>query len=424
MYKKYPPLSAWLLLFCFLGFSAMADDVKPMVKNDALPSLHNTFCRLTNDNRLKVVVVGNSVTAGAPAGAKNGTVPSFYVALDKWLHERFPKAEIQVIPKIIYAIGPEVQAFRMDERVLAEKPDLVLVEFGAANGAWGDKGRMITEPATEGYIRRLRLQLPQADCVMMMGIFKTMMDDYRQGKTPASVDFQRAVAAHYDCALADAQKQVSKRLLEGETWETYMKDFIHPGPKGYELYSTVLMEEFDRQWNAFQAEPRTGRTPHPHTFPETTLHPDPWLFPRLIPAFYAQTVDGFEINETGNLKYLASTGAGASGTYTAPAQGKIVGVLMRAPKGCGNLEIKSGDQWVRMAQRAEPHFTEGDAPENKLFRNFFAAYGLPAETEKVEFRVSPNPEDAGTSIVQIVGFFMIERPSVIAFKRIQSAATK
>lgn len=406
-------LAKWLLASLFCCNMAFAEEAQPA----ASCVLHNTFVRLTKDRQLKVVVVGNSVTAGAPAGSKYGKVPSFYVALDKWLHERFPDAQIQVVPKIIYAIGPEVQLFRMDERVIAEKPDLVLVEFGAANGAWGDKGRIVTEPATEGYIRRLRLLLPQTDCVMMMGIFKTMMEDYQQKKTPNSVLFLRSVAERYGCAVADAQKEVAQHVMEGEPLEAYMKDFIHPGDKGYELYSRVLLDEMERQWKMFQAEPEQNRTVHPHAFEETTLHPDPWLFPRLIPAYYAQATEGFEIAETGNLKYLASTGTGAQGSFTAPAQSRVVGILMRCPKGCGNLEIKSGDQWVRLAQRSEPHFTEGDDPANKLYRSFFATSGLPDSMEKVEFRVTPDPEEPGAQAVQIVGFLLVERPSALVFKR-------
>lgn len=372
-------------------------------------SLANTFTRLTQDQKLKVVVIGNSVTAGAPAGKNPGGVPSFYVTLENWLRTTFPNAEIEVIPKIIYAIGPEVQLFRMDERVIAEKPDLLITEFGAANGAWGDKGRAITEPATEGFIRRLRTVLPEADFVLVMGIFKTMLDDYRNGKTPDSVTFLRETATHYGGALADAQQEIARRILKGEAWETYMKDFIHPDDEGYQIYGDILVGEFERQWKLFQAQSGNDRV-NAHPLPARTLHPQPWVHPKFVPAIEAQIREGFEKREIGKWKPLAAVQPDAHGRYAPPAKAKVVGVLMRDPGNCGNLEVLHDGKWIQLSQKTEPHFTEGEDRSVKLYRNFFGAYGLPLEMDAVEFRISPTPESPDGRNVELVGFFVLDLP--------------
>ncbi len=383
--------------------------------NSRVPSaLHNTFVKLTRDKKLKIVVVGNSVTHGAPAGGAQNR--SFYGAMAQWFQARFPDAQIEVQPRIIFAIGPEIQLFRMDENVVTAKPDLVLVEFGAANGAWGEAGRPITERATEGYIRRLRFLLPQADCIMQMGLFKTMMDEYRKGQTPASVSFQRSVAAHYGCALSDAQAELARRILAGEPWETTMKDAIHPSARGYEVHSQTIVAELERQFALFGATPAAERGLRDHPFPAATVHPDPWLFPRLVPAFYAENLDGFQLGESGALKFLAAQKPLASGSFR-PPRGRIVGVLMRSPQQRGNLEVRDGERWIRLSQKNEPRFTEASDPANFLQRNFFAAYGMPLYSDKIEFRVSPTPEVLDAHVVQIVGFLVIEREPHIALAR-------
>ena len=396
--------------------STFLNSQKAMNSTSQPLGLRNTFARVTRDKRLKIIVIGNSVTNGAPVGKDKKKNPSFYVSLGDWFTKTFPDAKIEVVPRIIFAMGPEIQVFRMDERVIAEKPDLVLAEFnaasGAANSAWGENGPKITDPAIEGFFRRLRLLLPKTDCLIEMALFKSMLEDYRQGKPPLCASFQHVATAHYGNVYADAAKEVAGRMLAGEPWEAYMNDGIHPNDQGYQIYSDVLLGEVERQWALFQALPESEKTVTPHAMPATTLCPDPWLFARLVPAYNARHDDGFKIEETGPAKFLAATQVGASGSFDA-APGRIVGVLMRyTGESCGNLEIRSSDQWVRLSQKKEPHFTHGEDSANHYIRAMFGANSLPISLDKIEFRVSNDPEVAGTSRVEIIGFMVVERPAL------------
>ena len=390
----------------------------PPARAHSMSALHNSFVQISTQKTLKIVAIGNSVTHGSPFGGAANV--SFYVALRDWLQRKFPDAKIELKTAIIFAIGPEIQLFRMDEKVIAEKPDLVLVEFGAANGAWGEAGREITDHATEGFVRRLRFLLPQTDCLMNLGLFRTMMTQYEVGKTPHSASFQIQIAKHYNCALADSGKAIAQRVLAGESWETFMKDAIHPGEKGYALHSQTLVAELERQFALFEQE--KSRDLVSHAFPAATVHPDPWLFPRLIPAYFAEKTSDFVIGENGRVKFLSADRAGASGAFTS-GKGQVVGILMREAKGeIGNLEVQDpGGRWVRLSQRKEPHFSEGNDPENRFYRNFFGAYGLPLYLAEVKFRVSAQPEVPGAYRVQIAGFLVIEREADIPFVRGQAS---
>ena len=381
-----------------------------------LSFLHNTFVKLTKEKRLKIVIIGNSVSHGIVAEGK--PTISYYPYLLEWFKKQFPDAQIDLKTSIIFAIGPEVQLFRMEDKLFAEKPDLVVVEFGAANGAWGDAGREITERATEGYIRRLRFIMPQADCLMNMGLVKPMLDEYAKGKTPNSVLFQYAVAGHYQCALADSQKALAQKFTQGEPYDAYMRDSIHPSAKGYQVHGQVIVAELEKQYQLFKATPQANLIPTAHALPTDTIHPDPWLFPRLVPAFYADDLQGFTVAEHGPIKFLTANQPGASGSFTAP-RGRIVGVLMRSPEHQGSVEVRldGKGEWTRLSLQNEPRFTDGDDPHNFLHRSFFAGQSLPLYCQRVDFRVSDSPETKDMYTVQVIGFFVIERDAQLPFSR-------
>jgi len=373
--------------------------------------LRNTFVLLTRDKRLKIVAVGNSITNGSAELIAPEQNPSFYVALGDWFRKNFPDAAIEVIPKIIFAIGPEVQLFRMDERVTVEKPDLVLVEFNAANGAWGPKGRHLTEPATEGYICRLRQVLPEADCLMEMAIVEMMLDDYRAGAgaMPLSPTFQMALAAHYGCVYADAASEIARRIFAGDAWAAYFLDGAHPSRAGYQVYSDILVGEVERQWRLFQALPESERVVRPHSVPEMTLDPDPWIYPRFVSADQATYDGSFKIETCGKVKFAVSEQPHAIGVYQVEASTRVAGILMRDPGECGKLEVRYGEHWVRLFDNRGPHFTHGDDPGNRYHRDFFGLYGLPSFLDKVEFRIIVDQGVTGYARVEIVGFFVLER---------------
>jgi hypothetical protein len=360
-------------------------------------------------------VIGNSVTYGAAFDGDR--IDSYYVRLADWFRKRFPDADIEVHTGIIFAMGPETQLFRMEDKLLAFNPDLVVTEFGAANGAWGAKGRSVTDPATEGYVRRLRLLRPDADLLMNLGLVKPMMDDYRAGVTPGTVDFIRRLAGNYGFVITDSGEAIAKRVIAGEPWELFMKDSIHPVQAGYAVHGKVIEVELDRQWALYQSLPADGRKVSAHPFPHSTVDPSPWLWPRQAPAWFAEKLDGFKLAESGQVKFIEGA-PGATGMFS-PGKGRIVGILHHAgasSKGRpAELEVRldGAGEWVRLPLN-EPIFTEEDR-YNFFMRQFFGAYGLPPEgCRSLEFRVTDSPARIAG---RIAGFFVIERDAEVDFER-------
>lgn len=378
--------------------------------------LRNTYTKCVEDKKLRIGVIGNSVTYGAAFDGKR--IDSYYVRLANWFEKRFPEADIEVHIGIIFAVGPETQLFRMEEKLFAFNPDLVVAEFGACNAAWGAKGRCVTDPATEGYVRRLRLLRPDADFLLNLGLFEPMMDDYRAGSTPPTVEFIRRLAGHYGFVITDSGEAIAQRVLAGEPWEKFMNDGIHPGPGGYDVHGKVIEGELDRQWELYGSMPAEGRSVAAHPFPRSTVDPSPWLWPRLAPAWFAGKLSGFKLAEHGRVKFIEGS-PGATGMFDA-GKGRVAGILHHAgvaasePHAELEVRVDGAGEWVRLPLR-EPVFPEEDDPSNYFRRQFFGAYGLPpAGCHSIEFRVVDSP--AGVN-ARIAGFFLIERDAEVDFER-------
>jgi len=378
--------------------------------------LRNAFTKCLELKKLRIGVIGNSITYGAAFDGDR--LDSYYVRLASWFEKRFPEAAIEVHTGVIFAIGPETQLFRMEDKLFAFNPDLVVAEFGAANGAWGARGRCVTDPATEGYVRRLRLLRPDADFLLNLALMQPMMDDYRAGLTPPTVDFIRRLAAHYGFVITDSGDAIAQRVLAGEPWEKFMNDGAHPGRMGYDVHGEVIERELDRHWALYQSLPPEARTVAPHPFPRSTVDPAPWLWPRLAPGWFARNLAGFELAEHGRVKFFEGA-SGATGAFDA-GQGRIVGILHHvgalpdAPRTELEVRLDGAGEWVRLPLR-EPVFPEEDDRSNYFRRQFFGAYGLPpAGCHLLEFRVVDSPPGV---TARVAGFFVIEPGPELDFER-------
>ena len=393
--------------------------------------MSNTFTKLLRDKKLSIAIVGNSVTHGAKFDKQN--IDSFYLDLLDWFKTTFPDAEITAQTGIIFAIGPEVQVFRMEDKTFATNPDLVVVEFGAANGAWGERGRSVTDPATEGFIRRIRQHQPEADIFMNLGLFTTMMDDYRAARTPGTVTFLKSLGKHYGFPIANSGSEMARRILAGDPWDKFMTDGIHPTQVGYRLHGEVIRSVLDKQYALYKEEDKrhgdavilsinpkglAGGSiivpPLPiknHPIPTTTLTPNPWVNPRLFTGWEATDLGGFQRGESGRVRFIEGDANAASGKFIAP-EGRIVGLFFynghspSEPRANIDVRFDGAGDWHTFALEREPCFTEEDDPANYLRRLFFGGYGFPGEGfREIDFRATPNDE---ARTLRICGFFVVK----------------
>jgi acyl-CoA thioesterase-1 len=110
---------------------------------------------------LKIVTIGSSSTAGAGATSPDNSYPS-QLASD--LRQRFPRRDIKVIN--VGVNGQEVPDMlaRLDQDVLAHKPDLVIWQFGS-NGLL--RGRPLAELEDSARVGIDRLKRSGTDLILM-----------------------------------------------------------------------------------------------------------------------------------------------------------------------------------------------------------------------------------------------------------------
>jgi lysophospholipase L1-like esterase len=102
---------------------AAPDDVTRLMN-----PLSRTGKRLASGESVKIVAIGSSSTAGAGASSPDKSYPS---RLAVELKERFPSQPIAVINRGVNGEEAADMVKRLDESVLAEKPDLILWQVGA-----------------------------------------------------------------------------------------------------------------------------------------------------------------------------------------------------------------------------------------------------------------------------------------------------
>ena len=131
------------------------------------------------------------------------------------LAERYPDAEISEINASITdatrGIGFSVYRFRHD--VLAQAPDLVLVDFVS-----GDHGRDMVSimRAAEGIVRQARAEAPDTDLVFLYAYHPGQQEAYDEGICPGEVAGYEKVAAHYGVPSINMGYRIAEMVRAGE----------------------------------------------------------------------------------------------------------------------------------------------------------------------------------------------------------------
>ncbi|HMY73847.1 MAG TPA: SGNH/GDSL hydrolase family protein, partial [Blastocatellia bacterium] len=174
------PLSIFAFLFLFAAFplhqspqgSRLRERQQITITNPSQQVTSSTpkprrnaglfFNKLRAGKPVTVAYIGGSLTTGAGAG--NPDKASYRALVTSWLRQRFPKVEITEINAGLPTTGSLYGTMRARRDVIAQKPDLVFVEFAASDAA--DEEQPVKK-AVEGLLRQL-LILPQPPEVVML----------------------------------------------------------------------------------------------------------------------------------------------------------------------------------------------------------------------------------------------------------------
>lgn len=207
------------------------------------------FNKLRAGKPVTVAYIGGSITSGLGAG--NAEKTSYRALVTSWLRQRFPKSEITEINAGLPTTGSLYGTMRARRDVIAQKADLVFVEFAASDA--GDE-EMPVKKAVEGLLRQL-LIVPQPPEVVMLYV--------QNAKRTARIGWHDAVAAHYQVPAVHLQEKALAMLDAGKVVAAALwKDGVNPADAGHKLYAD-LITEFLADQEKLEASPIVRTLPTP-----------------------------------------------------------------------------------------------------------------------------------------------------------------
>lgn len=194
-----------VLLLCALASSSAALDFAPVPAVECRPrdGLPNFLAKAAVPGaEVRVAYLGGSITA--QNGWRVKTLAHF-----KQAH---PAARFSEINAAIGGTGSDLGVFRLQQDVLAGKPDLVFVEF-AVNDGGADPGRIVR--CMEGIVRQIRRADPRTDVCFVYTVTEALVPALLEGNFQRSAGAMEKVADHYGVPTIHMGIEVARLAKEG-----------------------------------------------------------------------------------------------------------------------------------------------------------------------------------------------------------------
>lgn len=266
------------------GINVQAEDEFPRVEavecreRGGIPNFLQKL-KKGDGEELRVAYLGGSITAA----------PGWRVKSLAWLQEIYPDAKLSGINAAIGGTGSDLGVFRVQQDVLAHRPDLLFVEFAVNDG--GASPERI-QKGMEGIVRQTREANPETDIIFVYTLSEPFLEDLQNGKFSRSASAMEAVADHYGIPSIHfglevaAMEKSGKLLFKGEKPAdddgkdapvVFSTDGVHPLVEtGHELY----LKAIQRSWEKIAAATDPGTVSHQLIEPLWDEH---WGAAKLVP---------------------------------------------------------------------------------------------------------------------------------------------
>lgn len=210
--------------------------------------------RLRSGGLAKIAFMGDSVTLGAEASAwalnlwteKNLSYASRVVV---GLRKAFPGAEIEPVAAVQGGTTSKVASEFFAEKVLPQKPDLVLIAFGLndASSSIGGKPRVSVSEYKEG-IRGVIQKAREAGSEIML-VTPMQPSPFLKsgiaGRITAYRDALIALASEENTACADVYADWLRQAEQGVPPFSQLHNWVnHPGNHGHGVYASTILRFF------------------------------------------------------------------------------------------------------------------------------------------------------------------------------------
>jgi lysophospholipase L1-like esterase len=175
-------------------------------------------------DEITVGVIGGSITQGS-AATKNEN--SYAYLIYRWWVEAFPGTKVNFVNAGIGATNSYYGVHRVEKDLLANNPDIVIVEFSV-----NDSNTTFYKETYEDLIRKI---LKQENNPAVILLFNTMEDGTSAGPAHLHVGFK------YEIPRISYREAVLPEIEAGTfTWKDISPDNIHPNDKGHAIIGELL----------------------------------------------------------------------------------------------------------------------------------------------------------------------------------------
>lgn len=207
-------------------------------------TLPRTVARLAERQPLKIVMLGDSISAGANASALYNAPPyqpAFPELVRRHLAERF-KGQVEL--KNLAVGGTDTGwGLKQVDAVVAEQPHLVLLAFGMNDSA-GRDARSYRE-TTKAIMDRIRAKLPECEFVLIASMLGNR--DWIRLKHDVFPQYRDALQelSGPGAALADLTSIWTEFLARKKDWDQTGNGVNHPNDFGHRVYAQVITSLLD-----------------------------------------------------------------------------------------------------------------------------------------------------------------------------------
>lgn len=352
----------------------------------------NFLAKLQRNGEVRIGYLGGSITA------QDGWRPKTL----RWFQEQFTNARLREINAAIGGTGSDLGVFRLQQDVLAHRPDLLFVEF-AVNDAGASPEQI--HRCMEGIVRQTWQANPTTDICFVYTLANNMLESYLAGKLPRSVTAMETLAGHYAIptinfgpAVAALQKE-GRLVFSGPKPKTdaekaalgdkilFSPDAVHPyTDTGHQLYLDAVVRSWPQLRGAGQVGPRALGTP---------LVTDHFSAAKLVPLNHAKLSTGWQkLDPTNAMARRFSQRlpemwkADQPGeTITFKFKGSAVGIYDVIGPDCGQIIVTLDDKPARVVPRFDAYCTY------HRLATVMLATGLADAEHTVKLEIHPDQPD-------------------------------
>jgi lysophospholipase L1-like esterase len=377
----------------FAAGAASADEAATAAECQARGGVPNLTAKLRAGGEVRIAYLGGSITA------QDGWRPKTL----NWFRQQYPAAQVSEINAAIGGTGSDLGAFRLQHDVLAQKPDLLFVEF-AVNDSGAPPEQIYR--CMEGIVRQTWRHDPATDICFVYTLEGGMLETLQQGRLPRSVSATEKIAGHYGIPSINLGLEVArlekagKLVFKGEKPRTeaekaalgdkilFSPDGVHPyTDSGHQVYLEAVVRSFAKFQGVGKPAPHELRAP---------FVADNWEEAKMVPLSQAKLSPGWRRLQAPADSLARSFGDRLPELWVAREPGEGVSFKFRGTTAriydlvgpdCGQVTIAVDDRAPMVAPRFDAFCTY------HRLATLSVAEGLPAGVHTVKITIHPEQPD-------------------------------